>query len=85
VNQPLRDRLRDFGFYVQVVEINGLLQNELEELYRAYVAEEVGSDIYYDPKKMDKSEISRRYRECLDYGNKNCPHLIKTGWDAINS
>ncbi len=85
VNQPLRDRLRELGFDVRVVEINGLLQDELEEQYRAYVFEKVGSDIYYDPKKMDKSEISRRYRECLDYGNKNCPHLIKTGWDAINS
>ncbi len=84
VNQPLRDQLRDLGYDVRVVEIEGLLQNELEELYKAYVIEEVGSDIYYDPKKMDKSEISRRYRECLEYGSKNCPHLIKTGWDAIN-
>jgi hypothetical protein len=84
VNQPLRDRLRELGYDVRAVEIKGLLQGELEERYRAHVSEEAGSDIYYDPKKMDKSEISRRYRECLEYGNKNCPHLIKTGWDAVN-
>jgi hypothetical protein len=84
VNQPLRDRLRELGYDVRVVEIKGLLQDELEEQYRAYVAEEVGSDIYYDPKSIDRSQITRRYRECLEYGNKNCPHLIKTGWEAIN-
>ena len=37
-----------------------------------------------NPKKMDKTEISRKYRACLEYGKENCPHLIKTGWDAIN-
>lgn len=84
VNQPLRDRLRELGYDVRVVEITGLLQDELEDQYRAYVVEEVGSDIYYDPKTMEKSEIPRRYRECLEYGNKNCPHLIKTGWEAIS-
>ena len=85
VNQPLRDRLREFGYDVRVVEIKGLLQDELEDQYRAYVFEEVGSDIYYDPKKMDKSEISRRYRDCLEYGKINCPQLLKTGWDALSS
>jgi len=84
VNQPLRDRLRELGYDVRVVEIKGLLQDELEELYKTHVIEEVGLDIYYDPKKLDKSEISRRYRECLEYGNNNCPHLIKTGWDALS-
>ncbi len=83
VNQPLRDHLREFGYDVRVVEIKGLLQDELEEQYRAHVSEEVGSDIYYDPKNIDRSEIARRYRECLEYGNKNCPRLIKTGWDAL--
>ena len=84
VNQPLRDRLRELGYDVRVVEIKGLLQDELEELYKTHVIEEVGLDIYYDPKKLDKSEISRRYRECLEYGNNSCPHLIKTGWDALS-
>jgi hypothetical protein len=84
VNQPLRDQLRELGYDVRVVEIKGLLQDELEEQYKVYVMEEIGSDIYYDPKKMEKSEIPRKYRECLEYGNNNCPHLIKTGWNAIS-
>jgi hypothetical protein len=82
VNQPLRDELRNLGFDVRVVEIKGLLQDELEKLYRVHVLKEVGSDIYYDPKEMDKSKISRRYRECLEYGKRHCPDKLKTGWKA---
>jgi len=84
INQLLRDRLRELGYDVRVTEIKGLLQDELEDQYRSYVVSEVGSDIYYDPKNMDRSEISRRYQESLEYGYENCPHLMKTGWDAIN-
>ncbi len=64
-------------------ELQAKLQEELEGLYRAHVLEEVGSDIYYDPKDMKKSEIPQRYRECLEYGKRHCPHQIKTGWEAI--
>lgn len=84
VNQPLREKLRKLGYDVRVVEIKGMLQDELEELYKAHVLKEVGSDIYYDPKDMKKSEIPRRYRECLEYGRRHCPHQIKTGWNAIS-
>lgn len=83
VNQPLRERLRGRGYDVRVVEIKGLLQAELEEQYRVYVVEEVGADIYYDPKDMEKSAIPARYRESLRYGEQHCPEQIKTGWDAI--
>jgi len=83
VNQPLREELRKLGYDVRVVEIRGKLQDELEELYKAYVREELGSDIYYDPKDLKKSEIPRRYRECLAHGRRHCPHQIKTGWEAI--
>jgi len=84
VNQPLREELRKLGYDVRVVEIRGKLQEELEGLYRAHVLEEVGLDIYYDPKDMKKSEIPQRYRECLEYGKRHCPHQIKTGWEAIS-
>ena len=83
VNQPLREDLRKLGYDVRVAEIKGLLQDELEELFKAYVLEEVGSDIYYDPKAMEKPAIPRSYRACLDYGKKHCPHKIKTGWNSI--
>jgi hypothetical protein len=83
VNQPLREQLRGRGYDVRVTEIKGLLQVELEERYREYVIEEVGADIYYDPKDMKKSEIPQSYRNSLRYGERNCPEQIKTGWDAI--
>ena len=85
VNQALRDELRNIGYDVRVVEIKGMLQDELEDLYKAYVQQEVGSDIYFDPKGMKKSEISRRYSECVEYGKFHCPDQIKTGWETIKA
>ena len=79
----LREKLRRLGYDVRVVEITGLLQVQLEEVYRRYVLREVGADIYYDPKDMRKSDIPRKYRESLAYGERHCPHQIKTGWSAI--
>jgi hypothetical protein len=84
INQPLRERLRKLGYDVRVAEIRGRLQEELEGLYRAYVRQEIGADIYYDPKDMKESEIPRRYYACLRYGRRHCPDKIKTGWSAIS-
>jgi hypothetical protein len=84
VNQPLREELRSLGYDARVEEIRGLLQDRLEELYREYVFNEVGSDVYYDPKKMEESDIPLRYRESLEYGKRHCPDKIKTGWKAIS-
>lgn len=84
VNQPLRERLRKLGFDVRVVEIKGLLQAELETIFKNYVHETVGVDIYYDPKEMRKSEIPKVYYKCLNYGLQNCPELVKTGWESIS-
>lgn len=84
LNQPLREELRNLGYDARVEEIRGLLQDRLEDLYRDYIIDEVGSDIYYDPKKMEKSEIPRRYRESLEYGMRHCPDKVKTGWKAIS-
>ena len=83
VNQPLREKLRKRGFDVRVVEIKGLLQRELESIYKKFVFETIGVDIYYDPKEIEKSAIGKMYYKCLKYGLKNCPDQIKTGWDAL--
>ena len=83
VNQPLREDLRSLGYDVRVEEIKGMLQDKLEDAYRDYVIEEVGSDVYYDPKEMNKSDIPRMYDESLRYGLEHCPHKVKTGWKAI--
>jgi hypothetical protein len=84
VNQPVREKLRRQGYDVRVVEIKGLLQDRLEKLYKAYVLEDVGRDIYYDPKDMEKAKIPKRYYECLEFGKKHCPDKIKSGWKAIS-
>ncbi|MBN1466885.1 hypothetical protein JXA02_14120, partial [candidate division KSB1 bacterium] len=55
----------------------------LENIYKKYVFEMVGADIYYDPKEIEKSEIAKLYYKCLNYGLKNCPDLIKTGWQSL--
>jgi hypothetical protein len=83
INKLLKEKLRSHGYIVRVVEITGMLQNELENLYKQYIHKTIGADMYYDPKDMDKSQIPRKYRDCLRYGKMNCPHLIKTGWDSI--
>jgi hypothetical protein len=84
INQPLREMLRTLGFDVRVVEIKGLLQDELENIYKKYVFETIGADIYYDPKEMKKSDIPKAYYRCLRYGMKNYPDQVKTGWESIN-
>jgi hypothetical protein len=83
VNQPLREELRRHGYEVRVAEIKGLLQEQLESMYRDYIFEELGVDIYYDPKQLDKSQIARLYQTCVNYGKKHCPDKIKTGWGAL--
>ena len=81
INQPLRETLRRLGYDVRVVEIKGMLQDTLEEIYREYVEQEVGSNIYFDPKEMAPSMIPRRYRSALAYGRRHCPEKIKSGWN----
>ncbi len=83
VNIRLKNTLRTMNYDVRVVEIKGLLQDELEQRFREYVVSEVNSDIYYDPKDMNKDNIPKTYAEALAYGQKKCPHLIKNGWKAI--
>jgi hypothetical protein len=85
INHMLRENLRNAGYDVRVVEIKGMLQNRLEELFKEYVAEDIGANIYYDPKAVDKSEIPKKYRECLKHGKKHCPDKIKNGWAAIKN
>jgi hypothetical protein len=84
VNQPVREALRARGYEVRVVEIRGLLQDELERIYKDYVHEEIGADIYYDPKEIKRHEIPQRYHAALEYGRRRCPHLLKTGWRSMS-
>jgi len=75
--------IEDQGDDVRVVEVKGLLQDELEKQYKEYVAREVGKDIYFDPKEIGKSSIPKHYSACVDFGRKRCPELLKNGWKAL--
>jgi len=83
LNQPVREELRRRGFEARVVEIRGLLQDELEDRFAAYVAGRIGADLYYDPKELRQEQIPRHYAECVEFGRTRCPHLLKTGWKAL--
>lgn len=85
INRALRDRLRQLGFHVRIIEVKGLLQDELEERFRQYAGAELNTDIYYDPKKIGKSELPKKFREVLDFGKKFFPLKLKTGWRSIGT
>jgi len=83
VNVGLKNALRSVGYSVRVVEIKGILQDELEIKFKEYVKETIGKDIYYDPKEMDKEDIPLEYHKCVDFGRKYFPHLLKSGWKSM--
>jgi hypothetical protein len=83
VNSCLRDTLREKGFDVRVTEIKGLLQDDLERLFKEHVIKETGVDLAYDPKEMRKQDIGKAYYQVLDWGKKHAPHLLKTGWESM--
>lgn len=83
INRPVKERLRELGFDVRVVEIKGLLQDEIERRYKEYVTGEIGEDLYYDPKAIKRALIPRRYGSCVAFGKTNCPAQLKNGWRAL--
>lgn len=84
INSGLRDLLRQKGFDVRQVEIKGLLQDKLENLFREYIKKITGgADLAYDPKELNKSQIGNYYYKALKFGRERAPHLLKSGWKAI--
>lgn len=83
VNTELKRMLRKHGFHVRVVEVTGLLQDNLERLFKEHVAETLQEDCYYDPKDMDKGSIHGVYAKVVELGRLRYPHLLKTGWKAL--
>ncbi|HOT74596.1 MAG TPA: hypothetical protein PK467_02315 [Candidatus Wallbacteria bacterium] len=83
VNKMLRDELRQIGFHVRIIDVTGMLQDELEERFRLYVRSELNSDIYYDPKEVRKNALPKKFSEVLEFGKKHFPQKLKTGWRSI--
>lgn len=83
INTLLKAVLRRRGYDVRVMEIKGLLQDSLENLFREHVKQLTGRDMAYDPKEMSKRDIASRYYQTVNWARKNCPHLLKTGWESL--
>ncbi len=80
VNVGSKEALRAAGYEVNVVEVTGLLQNELEERFKEYV-ESLGYHGYFDPKvthdpKRPFDKIVAWIKEKPEERMK----LAKTGW-----
>jgi len=82
INSLLSDRLRAMGYEVHKVEIKGLLQDTLEDLFRDYIRRLIGNDIYYDPKDVKKSSIASLFERACDHGMRH-PESAKTCWETF--
>ena len=84
INTYLKDVLRKKGYDTRVIEIKGLLQDELENIFKRHIRDLVGRDIAYDPKEIGK-DISNRYYQVVNWARINCPHLLKNGWKSLQN
>lgn len=83
INKNLKNLLREQGFDVRVVEIKGLLQDQLETLFKEYVKSTLGEDLVYDPKGLEKHQLGQAYYKVLNWGLTHTPQLLKSGWKAV--
>lgn len=83
INSVLKNTLRDQGFDVRVTEIKGMLQDDLERLFKNYVKSTLKHDFAYDPKGMTKKGIADHYYRTVNWGKQHAPHLLKTGWKNL--
>jgi hypothetical protein len=83
INKNLKNDLRKYGYDVRVAEIKGLLQDQLEHLFRDYVKFTTGKDLAYDPKVLSGKQLGTYYYSVLNWGMANAPHLLKSGWKAV--
>lgn len=85
INTMLKDSLRDMGFDVAIVDIQGVLQDQLEGIFKQYIKGLTGLDLAYDPKLQTPGQISKNYYSVVGWGRKNAAHLLKTGWKSLQS
>lgn len=85
INTMLKDELRKRGFDTRVVEIKGMLQRDLEKNFAEHIKNETGFDLYYDPKEHETREIAKFYRKATNFGRKNCPEKLKSGWNSVGA
>jgi hypothetical protein len=80
INSESKNALREAGFEVNVVEVTGLLQFELEQRFKEYV-ETLGYHAYFDPKEVhDASTPFKKVIEWIDEKPEERMKLAKSGW-----
>lgn len=84
INIALKDRLRKLGYEVTITDIKGLLQDNLEALYRKHVEDVTGKNLGYDPKGLSERQIVMNFNSAVNWGRKFAPELLK-GWKALQS
>jgi hypothetical protein len=71
INVKAKEALREKGFFVEVCEIKGRLQDELEDLQKQYVEEKFGYPDYIDPKNYTPKELGIEFRKLKRWVIKN--------------
>lgn len=80
VNVGSKEALRKAGYEVKVAEITGLLQDELERHFAAYV-KALGYDGYVDPKEThDPKNPFKNIMKWIEEKPEERMRLAKTGW-----
>jgi hypothetical protein len=80
INSTSRKTLIRKGYRVEVKQITGLLQNELEKKFFEYIST-LGYESYYDPKET--TNISKKFNDVIKWiyeDGDNRMALAKTGW-----
>ncbi len=84
VNAGIVKELKERGFKVETCAIGEPLQSALEKEHRKYIKRLTNADIYYDPKELDPSNISRAYSNVMRWIKKNNAwDIAKTGWKSM--
>lgn len=85
INKVLRDLLNLRKFDVEMVEVKGLLQDQLENKFKDHIKELTGVDLAYDPKEITTEQVAFRYDEALAWAIEHAPHLLKSGWQSMKN
>jgi hypothetical protein len=80
VNSRSKDALRKAGFEVEVTEITGLLQHDLERRFKEYI-ESLGYHSYFDPKEArDPASSFKKVIRWVMEDPEDRMRIAKTGW-----
>jgi len=85
VNVGSKEALREAGYEVNVAKITGILQDELEKRFAAYV-KALGYDGYVDPKEThDPKDPFKNIMKWIEEKPGERMRLAKTGWKYFKS